>query len=173
MTDTDDATQAARILHEDQISPTVANARKTIASKQWALFHARDYLLGALQLLDAAHLLRDPQQEEETEQRTRATLTEVRARERAYKRLAYLAAECLPATYRAQLDRIATVRTEDDLNTPTGLTKLDVAAWAHNDSAPDALALARVRRLASDTWKRKTIPRAALLAALDQPNPDV
>jgi hypothetical protein len=173
MTTTDNnAAQAARILHEDQISANVERVRKQIAGKAWTLFHARDYLLGVLHLLEAAHLLRDLEQEAADQQRHREALAAFgpasTPREKAYALLLRAAAPNLPPSFAEAVQRAAGVRTDEEMKAAKP-SALDVAAWAHGGSTADALALARVRRLAESTWPRKTIPRQALLDALQPP----
>lgn len=163
----DDAAEAAQRLHEDRVSDTVQAALKELDEKRWILFHAKDYLLGVLQLLEAAHLLRDREDDKKTEQHRRESVNVILAQRRGYRRLAQIASEILPETYRAEVDRIGTVRTEEDLDSG-GLTQLTVAGWAHGGSGPDAIALAKVRKLARETYRRKTINRADLLAALGE-----
>ena len=167
MPERDHAEEARQTLHEDRVSPNVARALDRMSAKRWILHHSRDYLLGVLQLLEAAHLLRDVEAEQESETRLRATLTELRTQLKGYKRLAYIASEILPPTFRAEVDRIAKARTGDDLDA-TPLTVLMVAGWAHGGSGEDAKALARVRRLAASSYRRKTITRQALLEALGE-----
>jgi hypothetical protein len=166
-TDRDDAAEAAQWLHESKVSATVTAALKTLEPKRWIIFHAKDYALGVLQLLDTYHLLRNREEDEQTEKHRRQALDEIRAQVKGYRRLAYIAAAILPDTYRSEVDRIRTVRTEEDLNAG-GLTQVTVAGWAHAGSGPDAIALAKVRKLARGSWRRKTISRADLLEALGE-----
>lgn len=163
----DNAAEAAQILHEDRVSKTVAAAQKALDGKRWVLFHAKDYLLGVLQLLESRNLLRDRADEERLERIARESRDELRAQLKGTRRLAYIASEILPPTFRAEVDRIGTVRTEEELNSGA-LTQLTVASWAHGGSGPDAIALAKVRKLARETYRRKTINRADLLAALGE-----
>lgn len=163
----DNAAEAAQILHEDRVSKTVAAAQKALNDKRWVLFHAKDYLLGVLQLLESRNLLRDREDDKKTEQHRRESVNVMLAQRKGYQRLAQIASEILPETYRAEVDRIGTVRTEEELNSGA-LTQLTVASWAHGGSGPDAIALAKVRKLARETYRRKTINRADLLAALGE-----
>jgi len=161
----DDAADAAEILHEDKVSEVVQHALKQLEGKRWVLFHAKDYLLGVLQLLEARNLLRDVKREAEMDKVVRETRAALEARVKGYFRLARIAAEILPASYRAEVDRIYNVRTMEELDN-TAVTKIEAAGWAHAGSGPDAIALAKVRKLARESYKRQTIKRADLLEAL-------
>src|SRR5258708_15719897 len=92
----ENAAYAARELHEDRVSENVARIQKRLTGKLWILFHAKSYLLGVLQLLENAHLLRDTVQEEKDRENRRQMLKAfgpaLREREQAYRQLASQAA---------------------------------------------------------------------------------
>jgi hypothetical protein len=168
-----DAEKAARILHEDRVSPNVERINKQLLGKLWALYYARDYALGVLQLLESMRLLRDPEAEREAEER-RVGLLRVfgpgeTPREKGYKKLCYAAADALPPSFREAVEALKDVRTDEELQVAEAPSLLDVHAWRHGGSSEGALAIARVRKLASDTYKRKTISRQDLLDALMPP----
>lgn len=168
MTGQDNSAEAAQWLHEDRISATVQAALDALTPRSWILYHARDYKLGVLQLLESHNLLRNHAEEAETEKWVKAAREEQRAKLKGYHRLARIAADILPETYGAEVTRISEkVRTEADLDAGD-LTNVTVAGWAHGGSGPDAIALAKVRKLARDSYPRKTISRADLLAALGE-----
>jgi hypothetical protein len=165
----DNASEAARILHENQVSANVTSVHRQMNSKLWILHYAHDYLLGALILLEQAHLLRDVEQEQvdkERDQQMAAVIGPRRTpREKAYGRLLRLVIDVLPASFGAAVDTAAEVTTDDGYEAAKP-RPIIAASWRHRGSTADALALARVRKLASDNWRLKTIKRADLLEAL-------
>jgi hypothetical protein len=88
----DTAARAKRMLHEDQVSPLVEYAKQKLSQKSWALYHAQDYALGVLQLLESMHLLRDAPAEQKAAEDHIAMLRAFGAartdRETAYRQLA-------------------------------------------------------------------------------------
>lgn len=169
----DNAAEAARILHEDRVSPNVARVNEQLSSKLWVLYHAKSYLLGVLQLLEARNLLRDVEQDAKDAENHKSMLKAFgparTPREKGYAKLCHLAADVLPASFAEAVKALRDVRTDEELAATQGPTVLDVHAWRHAGSSEDALALARVRKLASETWRRKTISRQDLLDALNGP----
>ena len=163
----DNAAEAAQWLHEDRVSETVQAALEALDKRTWVLFHAKDYKLGVLQLLESAGLLRNRAQEEQTEKHRMESLTALRLQRAAVLRLARIAAQILPDTFGAEIERVAKAQTEEELNDGS-IKAVTVAGWAHGGSGPDAIALAKVRKLAHDNWRLKTIKRADLLAALGE-----
>jgi hypothetical protein len=167
----DTAAEAKRILHEDRVSANVARINEQLSSKLWVLHHAKSYLLGVLQLLEARNLLRDHEQEKQDAENHKSMLRAFgparTPREKGYAKLCHLAADALPPSFAEALKALRDVRTDEELAATQGPTVLDVHAWRHAGSSEDALALARVRKLASDTWRRKTISRQDLLDALN------
>lgn len=169
----DTAAQAKRLLHEDQVSPNVERINKQLGGKLWALYHAKEYALGVLQLLESMHLLRDPQAEREAEERRVGILRVFgpgeTPRERGYKKLCYAAADALPPTFFKAVQALRDVRTDEDLDAAEAPSLVDVHAWRHAGSSQDALALDRVRKLVWDLTPRKTVPMQALRDALSPP----
>jgi len=164
----DNSAEAAQYLHEDRVSELVQRVLAKFDQKRWILFHARDYLLGVLQLLDDAGLLRDVEDEQRAFKIAVETRTLLETRMKAYSRMAHIAAAVMPDSFIAELDHIGTVHNVDELNSGTKLTNLEVASWAHGGSSADAIALAKVRKLARESYKRKTISRTDLLKALGE-----
>jgi hypothetical protein len=170
----DHAAEAKRILHEDRVSPNVVRIEKRLLNgKLWALYYANDRDRGLLNLLEGMRLLRDLEQEEKDAENHKAMLRAFgpaeTPREKGYARLCRAAADALPASFRKAVEALEKVRTDEELDAAQTPSLLDVHAWRHGGSAEDALALARVRKLTSDMWRRKTIPMQALLDALNGP----
>jgi hypothetical protein len=173
ITELTDAEKAKRALHEDRVSPNVERVNKQLSEKLWILYHAKDYALGVLQLLESMHLLRDRQAEEEAEKRRVGILAAFgpgeTPREKGYKKLCYAAADALPPTFLKAVHALQDVRTDEELAAAEAPLLVDVHAWRHAGSSEDALALARVRKLVWDLTPRKTVPMQALRDALTAP----
>lgn len=165
-----DAEKAARILHEDRVSPNVEAINKQLDSKLHILYHARDYALGVLQVLESMHLLRDHEQEEKDAESHKSMMRAFgparTPRENGYAKLCYAAADALPPSFLKAVKALENVRTDEELDAAQAHSLLDVHSWRHGGSSEDALALSRVRQLASDMWRRKTVPMAELRKAL-------
>lgn len=169
-TSDDNAVHAARELHEDRVSENVARIQKRLTGKLWVLFHAKNYLLGVLQLLENAHLLRDIVQEEKDaeshKQMVKAFGPKVTPREKGYKALCYAAAPALPPTFLEAVQGLSGVRTDEELDAAYAPSRLAVHGWRHGGSSDDALALARVHKLVRDKGRLKTVSVQALRDAL-------
>jgi len=163
----DNSAEAAIWLHEDRVSETVQAALDEMGKKRWVLHYAKDYLLGVLQLLESRNLLRNLAQEKEIEKHHQETLTALRLQRSAVLRLARIAANTLPESFGAEVARVAEARTKEELDSG-GLTNLTVAGWLHGGESKDAVALARVRKLVRESYKRQTLRRADLLEALGE-----
>ena len=171
----DSATQAERILHEDCVSPNVEHVNRALTQRLWVLHHARDYLLGVLQLLESMHLLRDVAAEQKAEELRVAGLRAFGEtytdREKAYRTLTRQATAWsgIPgATER--LDLIEKARDDAEYQRLTREFESDelprlVAQWREERRVTAEGALARVRALLDP--KRKTLSMQALREALD------
>ena len=169
----DTAAQAKQMLHEDRVSPNVERINKRLSEKLWVLYHAKDYALGVLQLLESMRLLRDPEAERQAEEQRigilRAFGPGETPREKGYKKLCYAAADALPPSFLEAVQTLKDVRTDEELAAAEAPSLLTVHSWRHGGSSEDALALDRVRKLAWDMSRRKTVPMEALLEALNGP----
>lgn len=172
-----DAEKAARILHEDSVSPNVERISKQLGPKLWALYHAKDYALGVLQVLENMHLLRDPEAERKAEEDRIAQLRVFGAsrtdREDAYRRLILQVAAWsnMPgATER--LDLIEEARDADEYRALTRKFESDelprlIQEWRERRQATAEAMVQRAAALLEP--KRKTLPMQALRDALNPP----
>jgi len=172
--DDDNAVHAARELHEDRVSENVARIQKRLTGKLWILFHAKSYLLGVLQLLENAHLLRDTVQEEKDAEHRRQMMKAfgpaLGEREKAYRKLASQAAywSGIPGVVE-RLELIERARDADEYMALTARFESDelprlVQAWREARKASAEAAVQRVARLLDP--KRKTVSMQALRDAL-------
>lgn len=166
----DTAAHAARLLHEDRVSPLVRGIEKRLLGKLWALYYAKDRDLGLLHLLESMRLLRDLEQEEKDREQHAAMLRAFgpaeTPRERGYRKLCHAAADALPASFGEAVKALRDVRTDEELAAAQAPSLLEVHAWRHGGSSEDALALNRVRLLVQKMHGRKTVPMAELRKAL-------
>lgn len=170
----DNAAQAKRALHEDQVSANVARVHRQLSGKLWVLHYARDYMLGVLQLLESLHLLRDTVAERETEERRVAGLRVFgeahTARENAYRALLLQVvhwSEIPGAVERLKL--IDEARDREEYRQLTRRFESDelpdlVKAWRERRRLTAEAMLQRVHGLLDN--KRKTVPMQALREAL-------
>jgi hypothetical protein len=173
----DNAAEARRLLHEDQVSDNVARVHKRLASKLWALYHARDYMLGVLQLLESLQLLRDTAAEQKAEERRASQLRVFgeahTARENAYRELVLQVvhwSEVPGAVERLRL--IDEARDREEYRQLTRRFESDelprlVQEWREKRRLTAEAMLQRVHGLLDG--KRKTVPMQALREALTPP----
>jgi hypothetical protein len=170
----DAAAQAGRMLHEDCVSPNVAHVNQKMTQNLWVLYHAHDYVLGVLQLLESMHLLRDVAAEQKAEELRIAGLRAFGAqhtnREKAYRTLALRVAEWsgIPgAIERFRL--IEEARDDDEYQRLTrefesGELPRLVTEWREQRRLTAEASVQRVRGLLDN--KRKTVSMQALREAL-------
>lgn len=176
-----DAEKAARVLHEDQVSPLVKQAEDRLSRTRWALYYAKDRDLGVLQLLEAARLLRDPEAERKAQDDAvamRRVFGEARTdREDAYRGLATQVAyySGVPGIYE-RLELIEKARDDDDeYRALTKQFESDelpnlIKAWREERRATAEAMVQRVAALLDP--KRKTLSMQALRDALNPPAED-
>src|SRR5581483_7481294 len=176
----DNAADAARILHEGQVSALVEQVRKQLQDSgvYWTLHYSRDDLLAVLVLLERLHLLRDSVQEEKDQEAARQSrksfaraLTE---REKAYRQLTSQVVHwCgLPGAIE-RLELIGNARDDEEYQQLTRRFESDelpqlVRAWREEKRGSAEAKVARVSKLLDS--KRKTVSMQALREALgDEP----
>lgn len=173
----DSAVQAKRILHEDNVSPNVEHARQQLTKELWVLYHAHDYMLGVLQLLESRRLLRDAPAERKAEEDRVAMLRVFGAvhtdRENAYRQLVcqVVAWSGIPGAIE-RLDLIKEARDKGEYEQLIREFESDelprlIKEWREERRLTAEAQVARVRALLDS--KRKTLSMQALREALDPP----
>jgi hypothetical protein len=172
-----DAEKARQALHEDRVSPNVARINKKLDEKLWILYHAKDYALGVLQLLESMHLLRDVEAERKAEEDRIAQLRVFGAaltdREDAYRQLICQVAAWsgMPGAYE-RLELIEKARDDKEYRQlarefESGEFPRLVEEWREDRRLTAEVALQRVAALLDP--RRKTVPMQALRDALNPP----